>query len=59
MTTFPGSEMECNPIVVDGVLLCHHAVRLRVIALDAAIGLRLVLELILSPRPGPGVAIVV
>ncbi len=34
---FPGSEMQCNPIVVDGVLYATTP-RLRVIALDAATG---------------------
>ncbi|MBV8552176.1 MAG: PQQ-binding-like beta-propeller repeat protein [Acidobacteriaceae bacterium] len=34
---FPGSEMECNPIVVDGVLFATSP-KLRVIALDAATG---------------------
>jgi len=34
---FPGSEMECNPIVVDGVLYATTP-KLRVIALDAATG---------------------
>src|SRR5258708_2495737 len=34
---FPGSEMQCNPIVVDGVLYATTP-RLRVIALDAASG---------------------
>jgi quinoprotein glucose dehydrogenase len=34
---FPGSEMECQPIVVDGVLYATTP-RLRVIALDAATG---------------------
>jgi len=34
---FPGSEMECNPIVVDGVLYATSP-RLTVIALDAATG---------------------
>src|SRR5580692_9006667 len=34
---FPTSEMECNPIVVDGVLYATSP-RLRVIALDAATG---------------------
>ena len=35
--SFPGSEMECNAIVVDGVLYATTP-RLRVIALDAATG---------------------
>src|SRR5262250_2194117 len=34
---FPGSEMECNPIVVDGVFY-GTTPKLRVIALDAATG---------------------
>ncbi|MGH9772672.1 MAG: PQQ-binding-like beta-propeller repeat protein, partial [Candidatus Acidiferrales bacterium] len=34
---FPGSEMECNPIIVDGVLYATTP-KLRVIALDAATG---------------------
>src|SRR5205085_1605125 len=34
---FPGSEMQCNPIVIDGVLYATTP-RLRVIALDAANG---------------------
>ena len=34
---FPGSEMQCNPIVVDGVLYATSP-RLKVIALDAATG---------------------
>src|SRR5450432_2977491 len=34
---FPGSEMQCNPIVVDGVLYATTP-KLRVIALDAATG---------------------
>src|ERR1700758_5669192 len=34
---FPGSEMQCNPIVIDGVLYATTP-RLRVIALDAATG---------------------
>src|ERR1700724_4281934 len=34
---FPASEMECNPIVVDGVLYATSP-RLRVIALDAGTG---------------------
>src|SRR5206468_7714617 len=34
---FPGSEMQCNPIVIDGVLYATTP-RLRVIALDAASG---------------------
>jgi quinoprotein glucose dehydrogenase len=34
---FPGSEMECNPIVVNGVLFASTP-KLRVIALDAATG---------------------
>ena len=34
---FPGSEMQCNPIVIDGVLFATTP-RLRVIALDAATG---------------------
>lgn len=34
---FPGSELECNPIVVDGVLFATTP-KLRVIALDAASG---------------------
>src|ERR1700681_4267347 len=34
---FPASEMECNPIVVDGVLYATSP-RLRVIAVDAAFG---------------------
>lgn len=34
---FPGSEMQCNPIVVDGVLFATTP-KLRVIALDAATG---------------------
>ena len=34
---FPGSEMECNPIVVDGILYATTP-KLRVIALDAATG---------------------
>lgn len=34
---FPGSEMQCNPIVVDGVLYATSP-KLRVIALDAATG---------------------
>src|SRR4029077_13541173 len=34
---FSGSEMECNPIVVDGVLFASSP-KLRVIALDAATG---------------------
>ena len=34
---FPGSEMQCNPIVVDGVLFVTTP-KLRVIALDAATG---------------------
>jgi quinoprotein glucose dehydrogenase len=35
--TFPGSEMQCNPIVVDGLLFATTP-KLRVIALDAATG---------------------
>src|SRR6202521_6117827 len=34
---FPGSEMQCNPIVVDGVMFATTP-KLRVIALDAATG---------------------
>ncbi len=34
---FPGSEMQCNPIVIDGVLYATTP-KLRVIALDAATG---------------------
>ena len=34
---FPGSEMECNPIIVDGTLFATTP-KLRVIALDAATG---------------------
>src|SRR5215472_4124760 len=34
---FPGSEMQCNPIIVDGVLYATTP-KLRVIALDAATG---------------------
>ncbi|MFN0120437.1 MAG: PQQ-binding-like beta-propeller repeat protein [Blastocatellia bacterium] len=34
---FPGSEMQCNPIVVDGVLYATSP-KLRVLALDAATG---------------------
>ncbi len=34
---FPGSEMQCNPVVVDGVLYATTP-KLRVIALDAATG---------------------
>lgn len=34
---FPGSEIECNPIVVDGVLYASTP-KLRVVALDAATG---------------------
>jgi len=34
---FPGSEMECNPIVVDGILYATTP-KLRLIALDAATG---------------------
>lgn len=34
---FPGSEMQCNPLVVDGVMYATTP-RLRVIALDAATG---------------------
>lgn len=34
---FPGSEMQCNPIVVDGILYAASP-KLRVIALDAARG---------------------
>src|SRR5580692_2777696 len=34
---FPGSEMQCNPIVVDGLLFATTP-KLRVIALDAATG---------------------
>jgi glucose dehydrogenase len=34
---FPGSQMECNPVVVDGVLFATTP-KLRVIALDAATG---------------------
>jgi quinoprotein glucose dehydrogenase len=34
---FPGSEMQCNPIVIDGVLYATSP-KLRVIALDAASG---------------------
>ena len=40
---FPGSEMQCNPIIVDGVLYATTP-KLRVIALDAATG-KLALEL--------------
>ena len=36
---FPGSEMECNPIVVNGVLFATTP-KLRVIALDAATGVQ-------------------
>lgn len=43
---FPGSEMQCNPIVVGGVLYATTP-RLRVIALDAATG-----RLIWSSDPG-------
>ena len=35
--SFPGSEMQCNPIVVDGVLFATTP-KLRVIALDGATG---------------------
>src|SRR5260370_37836324 len=34
---FPGSEMQCNPIVIDGVLYATTP-KLRVIALDASTG---------------------
>src|SRR5215472_3986285 len=34
---FPGSEMQCNPIIVDGVMYATTP-KLRVIALDAATG---------------------
>lgn len=34
---FPGSEMQCNPVVVDGILYASTP-RLRVVALDAATG---------------------
>lgn len=34
---FPGSEMQCNPIVIDGVLFATTP-RLRLVALDAATG---------------------
>src|SRR6266540_1509024 len=37
---FPGSEMQCNPIIVDGTLYAT-APKLRVIALDAASGKQL------------------
>jgi quinoprotein glucose dehydrogenase len=36
---FPGSEMQCNPIVIDGVLYATTP-RLRVVALDAATGVQ-------------------
>ncbi|HUJ22776.1 MAG TPA: pyrroloquinoline quinone-dependent dehydrogenase [Bryobacteraceae bacterium] len=35
--SFPGSEMQCNPIVIDGLLYATTP-RLRVVALDAATG---------------------
>src|SRR5437764_846438 len=47
---FAGSEMECNPIVVDGVLYATTP-RVRVIALDAATG-RLRWSFHTIPHPG-------
>lgn len=47
---FTGSEMHCNPIVIDGVL-CTTTPRLRLVALDAATGK---LRWIFAPSEGPG-----
>ena len=45
---FPGSEMQCNPVIADGVLYATSP-KLRVIALDAATG-----RLLWSSEPDEG-----